>query len=94
MPKARSRRDTTHSTTFATLANSCYTSLMDDKPAVTPRARQDRQLDEALKETFPASDPIALSHIGSQAGMPTPDQVRQKLARRHLRALIDRHNHP
>jgi hypothetical protein len=67
---------------------------VDDKPAVTPRARQDRQLDEALKETFPASDPVAIQHIGGQTGMPTPDQARQKLARRHLRALIDRHNHP
>ncbi|MEJ1979105.1 MAG: hypothetical protein WDN49_26240 [Acetobacteraceae bacterium] len=27
------------------------------------RERQDRQLDEALEETFPASDPIALSGI-------------------------------
>jgi hypothetical protein len=64
---------------------------MDDKPAITPRARQDRQLDEALKETFPASDPVAIQHIGSQVDMPTPDQVRQKLARRHLRTLIGQH---
>jgi hypothetical protein len=64
---------------------------MDDKPAITPRARQDRQLDEALKETFPASDPVAIQHIGSQAGMPTPDQARGKLARRQLRTLIARH---
>ena len=65
---------------------------MDDKPAVTPRARQDRQLDEALKETFPASDPVAIQHIDSQAERPAPDQVRQKLARRRLRTLIDRHD--
>lgn len=65
---------------------------MDDKPAVTPRARQDRQLDEALKETFPASDPVAIGHFDSQAERPAPDRARQKLARRHLRALIDRHD--
>jgi len=64
---------------------------MDDKPAVTPRARQDRQLDEALKETFPASDPVAIGHIDSQGKVPAPDQTRQKLARRQLRALIARH---
>jgi hypothetical protein len=64
---------------------------MDDKPAVTPRARQDRQLDEALKETFPASDPVAIQHIDGQGEVPTPDQVRGKLARRQLRALIARH---
>jgi len=67
---------------------------MDDKPAVTPRARQERQLDDALKETFPASDPVAIQHIDGQAELPTPDQTRQKLARRHLRDLINRHNHP
>ena len=67
---------------------------MDDKPAVTPRARQDRQLDEALKDTFPASDPVAIGHLDSQAERTTPAQVRGKLARRQLRALIDRHNHP
>jgi len=66
---------------------------MDDKPAVTPRARQERQLDEALKETFPASDPVAIGHIDSQGEVPTPDQTRQKLARRRLRNLIDRHEH-
>lgn len=66
---------------------------MDDKPAVTPRARQERQLDEALKETFPASDSVAIGHIDGEAKTPTPDQARQKLARRHLRALIERHTH-
>ena len=64
---------------------------MDDKPAVTPRARQERQLDEALRDTFPASDPVAIQHIDGQADLPTPDQVRKKLARRHLRTLIGRH---
>ena len=64
---------------------------MDDKPAVTPRARQERQLDEALRDTFPASDPVAIQHIDGQANLPTPDQVRQKLARRQLRTLIARH---
>jgi hypothetical protein len=64
---------------------------MDDKPADTPGARQDRQLDEALKGTFPASDPIAIGHIDSHAETPTPDQPRRKLARRHLRALIAQH---
>jgi len=65
---------------------------MDDKPAVTPRARQERQLDEALRDTFPASDPVAIQHIDGQADTPSPDQVRQKLARRRLRALIGRHD--
>jgi hypothetical protein len=64
---------------------------MDDKPAITPRARQDRQLDEALKETFPASDPVAIGHIDSQSERPAPDQARRKLARRHLRTLIGQH---
>ncbi|MES2253911.1 MAG: hypothetical protein V4559_02575 [Pseudomonadota bacterium] len=63
---------------------------MDDKPA--DRARQERQLDEALKETFPASDPVAIQYIGSQTDMPMPDQVRQRLARRRLRSLIERHD--
>jgi hypothetical protein len=77
---------------------------MDDTPA--DRARQERQLDEALKETFPASDPVAIQHIGGHAGMPArghahqdqpqqdqpQDQSRQRLARRRLRALIDRHD--
>ena len=66
---------------------------MDDKPADTARARQERQLDEALKETFPASDPVAIQHIGGNAGTPTPSQARQRLARRRLRLLIDRHGH-
>jgi len=65
---------------------------MDDKPADTARARQERQLDEALKETFPASDPVAIQHIDGLADMPTPGQVRQRLARRRLRTLIDRHD--
>ncbi|MEO8896390.1 MAG: hypothetical protein ABI450_10970 [Rhizomicrobium sp.] len=63
---------------------------MDDKPA--DRARQERQLDEALKETFPASDPVAIQHIDGHADIPTPSQVRQRLARRRLRTLIDRHD--
>jgi hypothetical protein len=67
----------------------CYTSAMDDKP---DRARQERQLDEALKETFPASDPVAIQHIGDQTDIPAPNQARQRLARRRFRSLIDRHN--
>lgn len=63
---------------------------MDDKPA--DRARQERQLDEALKETFPASDPVAIQHIDGHSDIPTPSQVRQRLARRRLRTLIDRHD--
>jgi hypothetical protein len=66
---------------------------MDDKPDITPRARHDRQLDEALKETFPASDPVAIQHIDSQSDTPTPGQARQKLARRRLRSLVDEHRH-
>ena len=56
--------------------------------------RTTRVLDEGVEETFPASDPVAIQHIGSQVDRPAPDQVRQKLARRQLRALIDRHTHP
>jgi hypothetical protein len=44
----------------------------DDKPHPAPAAavvtekqrRLDRQLDEALEETFPASDPVAISQPG------------------------------
>ncbi len=31
-----------------------------DKSADNARARQERRLDEALKQTFPASDPVAI----------------------------------
>ncbi len=40
---------------------------MDDKPADTARARQERRLDEALKETFPASDPVAIQSVSATA---------------------------
>jgi hypothetical protein len=39
---------------------------MDDKPADTARARQERRLDEALKETFPASDPVAIQSVSAE----------------------------
>lgn len=59
-------------------------------PTDTARARQERRLDEALKETFPASDPVAIQHIGGTVAS-SPTQTRQRLARRRLRDLIDRH---
>jgi hypothetical protein len=37
---------------------------MDDKRA--NRARQERRLDEALKETFPASDTVAIDPVSAQ----------------------------
>jgi hypothetical protein len=72
---------------------------MDDTPA--DRARQERQLDEALKETFPASDPVAINYIGATPATSLPALVstlasalaRQRLTRRRLRSLIDRHAH-
>lgn len=48
---------------------SCYTLLMDDRHPDKKRARQDKRLDEALKETFPASDPVAVAPIDK----PDPD---------------------
>jgi hypothetical protein len=44
-------------------AISCYTPPMDDRHPDKKRARQDRRLDEALKETFPASDPVAIQQV-------------------------------
>ena len=64
---------------------------MDDTPADTARARQERRLDEALKETFPASDPVSIQHIGGTAATLSPVQARQRLARRRLRGLVDQH---
>jgi hypothetical protein len=72
---------------------------MDDKPV--DRARQERQLDEALKETFPASDPVAINYIGATQDTSLPALAstlasalaRQRLTRRRLRSLIDRHAH-
>ncbi len=64
---------------------------MDDTPADTARARQERRLDEALKETFPASDPVSIQHIGGTAAASSPVQARQRLARRRLRGLVDQH---
>ena len=64
---------------------------MDDTHADTARARQERRLDEALKQTFPASDPVAIRHIGGAVATPSPDQARQRLARRRLRGLVDQH---
>jgi hypothetical protein len=63
---------------------------MDDTPADTARARQERRLDEALSQTFPASDPVAIQHIGGTVAL-SPTLARQRLARRNLRQLIDRH---
>jgi hypothetical protein len=37
---------------------------MDDKRA--NRARQEKRLDEALKETFPASDPVAIDPVSAE----------------------------
>ena len=34
----------------------------DDRPLADERAHVDAALDEALEETFPASDPIAVHH--------------------------------
>ena len=65
---------------------------MDDKPAETARARQERRLDEALQETFPASDPVAIQHIGGTVAL-SPSLARQRLARRRLRGLIHQHGH-
>lgn len=48
---------------------SCYTFRMDDRHPDKKRARQDKRLDEALKETFPASDPVAVAPIDK----PDPD---------------------
>jgi hypothetical protein len=64
---------------------------MDDKPADTARARQERRLDEALTETFPASDPVAIQHIDGTVAPSSPSQARQRLARRRLRSLVDKH---
>lgn len=36
---------------------------MKDKPIKEPRSEQERLLDEALAETFPASDPISVQQI-------------------------------
>jgi hypothetical protein len=47
----------------------CYTLFMDDRHPDKKRARQDKRLDEALKETFPASDPVAVAPIDR----PDPD---------------------
>ncbi|HEY4274925.1 MAG TPA: hypothetical protein VGM68_05535 [Rhizomicrobium sp.] len=44
---------------------------MDDRHPDTKRARQERRLDEALKETFPASDPISVTPIDK----PDPDPL-------------------
>lgn len=66
---------------------------MDDTDS--PRARQERQLDEALRETFPASDPVAIRYIGATPDLLAPilasPLVRQRLARYRLRSLIERH---
>ena len=50
----------------------------------------ERRLDEALQETFPASDPVAIQHIGGTVAL-TPNLARQRLARRRLRGLVDKH---
>jgi hypothetical protein len=71
-------------------ARLCYTFVMNDKPAETARARQERRLDEALQETFPASDPVAIQHIGGTVAL-SPNLARQRLARRRLRGLVDKH---
>ena len=42
---------------------------MDDRHPDKKRARQDRRLDEGLKETFPASDPVSVASIDK----PEPD---------------------
>ena len=47
---------------------------MDDKRA--NRASQEKRLDEALKETFPASDPIAIQPVGARWDAATPDAKR------------------
>jgi len=66
---------------------------MDDTDS--SRARQERQLDEALRETFPASDPVSIRYIGASPALPlpilAPTQARQRLARYRLRHLIDQH---
>ena len=48
----------------------CYTLSMDDKHTDTARTCQERRLDEALKETFPASDPVAIQQIGALLDRP------------------------
>ena len=43
----------------------------DEKPV--PKSKDevlDRELDEALKETFPASDPIAVDHVVPEPAKP------------------------
>jgi hypothetical protein len=47
---------------------------MDDKRA--NRARQEKRLDEALKETFPASDPVAIQPVGARWDAAAPDAKR------------------
>jgi len=47
----------------------CYTPPMDDRHPDKKRARQERRLDEGLKETFPASDPVSVASIDK----PEPD---------------------
>jgi len=49
---------------------------MKDKPA--ERARQERLLDEALQETFPASDPVSTQQILTVGAATGPDVLRKR----------------
>jgi len=46
------------------------------------KAKLERKLDEALKESFPGSDPVALSQPGPPEPAPTPAKSRN-LGREH-----------
>jgi hypothetical protein len=49
---------------------------MDDKRA--NRARQEKRLDEALKETFPASDPVAIDQVSAQTASADAENVARR----------------
>lgn len=52
----------------------------------TPKAELDEQLDEALEETFPASDPVAIG----DATAAKPDRPVDRKPARIDKALVDR----
>ena len=57
------------------------------KPPETTRQAQERKLDGALKDTFPASDPLPQGHVTGDEDVPEVDRQTPRLDRELVERL-------
>lgn len=70
-------------------APDCCSGMSEHKIKEAKKAKLEQKLDEALKESFPSSDPVALSQPGPAEPAPAPAKLaeadRERQAKRRSR---------